>query len=76
MTARGIYKTPADVPIEQQLACVEREIRMRERVYTRWVGQGKMSPETCDDEIVKMRAVRNTIANLAAGQQRQNELGL
>lgn len=76
MTARGIYKTPADVPIEEQLACVEREIRMRERVYTRWVGTGRMSPETCDDEIVKMRAVRDTIARIAAGRKRQQELGL
>ena len=37
--------------------CVEREIRMRERDYTRFVEQGKMKPSTAGLEIGMMQAV-------------------
>jgi len=40
-----------------KLACVEREIKMRERVYPRWVAAGKMSQEKADLELEVMRAI-------------------
>jgi hypothetical protein len=39
------------------IECVEREIRMRERVYPAWVARGKMSKERADREIALMREV-------------------
>lgn len=49
------------IPIEQQIRCVEREIRMRERVYPRWTAAGKMKPENAEYEIEAMRAVLRTL---------------
>jgi len=40
-----------------KLACIEREIKMRERVYPRWVAAGKMSQEKGDLELEVMRAI-------------------
>lgn len=54
-------------PIEAQIACVKREIRMRERVYPRFVASGKMSQQECDKELRAMRAVLETLREVAAG---------
>jgi len=40
-----------------KLACIQREIKMRERVYPRWVASGKMSQEKADLELEVMRAI-------------------
>jgi hypothetical protein len=53
--------TPADVSLPDQIACVEREIRMRERVYPRWVAIGKLTQDAADREILCMRAVLATL---------------
>lgn len=42
---------------EEMIACVEREIRLRERVYPRWVMAGKMTQDKASREIETMRAV-------------------
>lgn len=49
---------------EEMLACVDREIRMRERVYPDWVKYGRMTEGKAHHEIVTMRAVRDVIAAL------------
>ncbi len=49
------------IPIEAQIQCVQREIKMRERVYARWVEAGRMSQRKADDEIATMRAVLETL---------------
>jgi hypothetical protein len=51
--------------IERQLACVEREIRMREHVFPRWVEQKKISQKFADEELAVMRAVAETLRELA-----------
>lgn len=48
-------------PLTDQIACVKREIAMRERVYPRWVAAGKMKQEKADAEIAAMRAVLATL---------------
>jgi hypothetical protein len=45
----------------EQIACVRREIAMRERSYPRWVEAGKMTQEKAEDELAAMRAVLATI---------------
>lgn len=47
--------------IEDQVACVEREIRQRHRVYGRLVSSGKLRKETADREIAAMQAVLETL---------------
>lgn len=52
---------PSDVSFEDMLACVDRELKMRRQVYSRWVKVGKLSQANADLEILKLRAVRRTL---------------
>jgi hypothetical protein len=47
-----------------QVACVKREIEMRERVYPRWIGKRHMTQEKADLELAAMRAVLATLEGL------------
>lgn len=49
------------IPLEDQVACVKREIGYRERVYARWVSDGKMTKRKADFELAAMRAVLATL---------------
>jgi hypothetical protein len=42
---------------DELLACVQREINMRERVYPGWVLSGKMSKAGAEKQIALMKAV-------------------
>ena len=58
----GVFLHGMDrMTITEQIKCVEREIRMRERVYARWVGAGKMSAGKADYELRCMKAVLETL---------------
>lgn len=50
--------------LEQQIAAVQREIGMRERVYPGWVAKKKMSQEKADHEIAAMKAVLDTLVGM------------
>lgn len=50
-----------DVTIAEQVACVERELGMRKRVYPRWVANGKLNQAAADLEMRRMEAVRDTL---------------
>lgn len=41
----------------QKLRCLERELKMRRKVYPRWVRDGKMQPEAADYEIQVMAEI-------------------
>lgn len=49
------------IPISDQIACLEREIRIRERVYPRWVDKGKLTQKAADLELWRMRAAVVTL---------------
>lgn len=51
----------SSVPIQAQIECVEREIKMRERVYPGWVAKGNMTPVKAKKEIEAMQAVLETL---------------
>ncbi len=57
---------PDDWSRELLLACVDREIRLREKAYPRWVQLGRMSHKKMTDEIAAMKAVRCVLAQLPA----------
>ena len=57
-----------NTPIEAQYACVEREIRMRQKVYPRWVEKGRMTQQESDYELQTMRAVLETLSALREQQ--------
>lgn len=56
------------VPLGEQIACVERELRQRIRVYGRLVVEGKMTQAKSDAEMAAMRAVLETLRGLQAGE--------
>lgn len=43
---------------------------MRERVYPRWVADGRMSPENAEHETAAMAAALETLQRLAEGDQK------
>lgn len=57
------------VALADQIACVRRELSMRQRVYPRWVSAGKMTQADSDREITTMIAVLATLQAL----QRERE---
>ena len=53
--------SPEDVSFEDMLSCVDRELKMRAKVYPRWVADGKLSQKGADQEVLRLRAVRRTL---------------
>ncbi|HYJ44041.1 MAG TPA: hypothetical protein VEW06_06255 [Xanthobacteraceae bacterium] len=50
--------------VDDMIACVKREIAMRERVYPRRIAAGHMGQELAWREIATMRAVLQTLLDL------------
>ena len=51
------------VTVAEMIACVERELAMRRRVYPRWVLAGKLTKAAADLELTRMEAVRATLTS-------------
>ena len=49
------------ITIEEQIKCVEREIKMREWVYPMRIESGKMTKKKAKQEIDSMKGVLNTL---------------
>jgi hypothetical protein len=52
------------VSLQDQIACVERELKYRERVCARRVSEEKMTQALADRELTRMRAVLATLQRL------------
>ena len=52
------------ISLQGQLECAERELRMRRRVYPRWVSEGRMEQGKADRELLAMAAIVETLACL------------
>ena len=52
------------VSVAEMLACVDREIGLREKVYPRFVLSGKLTQVNANRELERMRAVRVAVARL------------
>jgi hypothetical protein len=50
--------------IDEQIACVEREVKKRRQVYPRWVQQGQMSKAFADRQIEVMEDVATALRGL------------
>jgi hypothetical protein len=50
--------------LEAQMACVKREIALRQRVYPKWVQSGRMKLDMADREIACMTAVLRSLEKL------------
>lgn len=58
----------APVPLSEQIAEVEREIRQRCRVYPKLVADGRYKQETADAKLAAMRATQSTLIWLEANE--------
>jgi hypothetical protein len=47
----------AAITHDEKRACIERELKMRRRVYPRWVENEKMTQAQADREIATMEAI-------------------
>lgn len=43
------------------IACADREVALRRRVYPKWVNAGRMSREKAEEEIAKMQAISDLL---------------
>lgn len=53
------------ITIEDQIACVKREIAMRKRVYKKRVDSHAMDPDQAEREIATMEAVLGSLNSVA-----------
>lgn len=63
---------PRPVPIGNQIAEVERELKVRERVYQRWMQTNKIKPEVAGMQMERMQAVRDTLLRVAAAEEAES----
>jgi len=54
----------AEIPLEAQIKCVERELTYRRRVYARRISAGRMSEIFADQQMKLMQAVLETLKGL------------
>lgn len=57
------------VSIDEQIKCVEREIRMRQTVYPRLVARGRMTEQKRAYEIEAMKSVLQSLQALATASR-------
>jgi hypothetical protein len=63
-TRMGTPSVVALPPLPEQIACVKRELGMREHVYPRRVSDGRMAQADANRELLTMRAVLVTLETL------------
>ena len=52
-----------------KLACAEREVKMRERVYPRWIEDGRISAGKAAHEIATMKAIAEDYRKAAESER-------
>lgn len=57
---------PDAVPYALQIECIDRELKLRRRVYPRRVEGGQMTQELADRELARMEAVKRTLELVVA----------
>lgn len=60
-----LFNTTEEYTAADKLACAQRELRFRKRVYADRVALGKMKPAMAEREIGIMQAIANDYARLA-----------
>ena len=52
------------ISLDDEILCLRREIGLRERVYPRWVAQGKMKHDNAEREIAVMKSALESLHRL------------
>lgn len=54
---------------QQKREAVEREVKMRQRVYPRWIADGRMTNAKADHEIKVMETIAEDYRKLETGER-------
>jgi len=57
-------EAPGGISLDDQIACVDRELGFRRKTYPRFVAKQQLIQKTADLELARMEAVRGTLAAL------------
>lgn len=52
------------VTLKNQLACAQRELAKRERMYPKWIREGRLNPHVAEHEIAAMAHICQTLEKL------------
>jgi hypothetical protein len=55
--------------LQELVACAERELKLRERIYPQRVRDGRMSRQFADDQIAKMQQIAARLRELEQAEQ-------
>lgn len=63
MSMNGMFPAEKEKPatLDGMIACVKREVALREQCYPKWVKAGRMKQHSADNEIKNMKAVLHTL---------------
>ncbi len=65
-----------EIEIEDEIACINREIKYRQRVYPRLIQCSKMTQQKADFEIAVMKQILFKITTTYQSLKRQQELNV
>lgn len=68
-TQSGRRAPMSNITNAEKLACAERELKMRKRVYPRWVEDGRMSLAQMHHEIAAMESICQDYRDLTAKER-------
>ena len=57
--------------VDEMIACVAREVKIRRKVYTKWVGDGKITQDFATSEIECMEAILTKLRGDPDRQQKE-----
>lgn len=52
------------MPLEQQIACVRREIALRRNAYPKFIANGRLTTDAASHEMLAMQAVLTTLTEI------------
>lgn len=62
------------ITLEQQIACIRRELALRQRNYPRWVADGRMKQAESDHQLAAMQAAHDTLMKLKEAEDAKGRL--
>jgi len=63
-----------EITLAEQVQCVAREIKLRERTYPRLIYRGKITRSLAETELRRMRAVLSTLQSLRSSLTKKPHL--
>jgi hypothetical protein len=62
------------IPLEEQIACVKRELMLRRRNYPKWIAAGTMTQQRAAEQIELMEAVHDELERIRKDESPERDL--